>query len=253
MTEQQFDARLRQIDESYNLRREGADAYRDQEIARLFNECEWKQERIAAKMGRSQGWVSLRLVFARFLIFITQGNKSCDQLTEKVFRALYKGTHGTETERFAHVVTKLSDTLPVGHQHQTKKSGFRSALIESMEDGKWWMTPQIQAALAETFPGISLEVAANTVRSLTVRPPSGKQMQVKKIGKRCQYRLCSAASSASITPEVFAHIVEGIAPIIDELKHWGRSHEYQMSPVAIKRIAIQLEKLMEPLLSRVSP
>jgi hypothetical protein len=43
-------------------RRQDADTYRDQELSRLFNECEWTQERIAKRMGRSR----MGVVRARF-------------------------------------------------------------------------------------------------------------------------------------------------------------------------------------------
>jgi hypothetical protein len=41
MTESHFEKRLKEIDAGYCQRRENADAYRDQELARLFGECEW--------------------------------------------------------------------------------------------------------------------------------------------------------------------------------------------------------------------
>jgi len=103
-------------------RREGAEAYRDQEMARLFNECGWTQEKIARKMGKKQTWVSLRLVFARFLIFIADRNKS-EGLTEWKFRKLYSGTRGTEKERFECVLGKLGDTVPLGYRNQVQKPG----------------------------------------------------------------------------------------------------------------------------------
>jgi hypothetical protein len=78
-------------------------------VARLFNECEWTQEKIARKMGKSHAWVSFRLTFGRFLSFTTTGCKT-EQLTERAFRKLYSGTRGTEQERFAHVAAKLQDT-----------------------------------------------------------------------------------------------------------------------------------------------
>ena len=51
-SEQHFDARLKHIEEQYAAKRGGAEAYRDQEMARLFGECGWTQERIAAQMGK---------------------------------------------------------------------------------------------------------------------------------------------------------------------------------------------------------
>lgn len=82
---------------------EALEAYQDQELARLFAECGWTQERIGQKMGKSQNWVSYRLRFGGFLRSIT----SCDKneslpanLTEGRFRTSWERTKGTEEERF---------------------------------------------------------------------------------------------------------------------------------------------------------
>ncbi len=99
-------------------------------------------------MGKKQAWVSFRLTFGRFLIFITPCYKNpatLERLTEGAFRKLYSGTRGTEKERFAHVVAKLEDSLPVGHRHQIKKPGFRTALVKIMEDEHWYTTAELFA------------------------------------------------------------------------------------------------------------
>lgn len=96
------------LETRYGAHREGAEAYRDQEVSRLFVECKWTQVRIAERMGRQQNWVSRRLLFGRFLRFIT----TCDNLefrgkplTEGRFREAWrvagKKPKETEAERFA--------------------------------------------------------------------------------------------------------------------------------------------------------
>src|SRR5687768_6972313 len=52
MSEERFDARLKHIEEQHAARRESADAYRDQEMAKLFEESAWTQERIAQRVGK---------------------------------------------------------------------------------------------------------------------------------------------------------------------------------------------------------
>jgi hypothetical protein len=67
---------------------EGTDAYRDQEMARLFEKCKWSQERIAEHVGKRQKWVSNRLLLGRFLTFRTTGSKTefpAETLTERRF------------------------------------------------------------------------------------------------------------------------------------------------------------------------
>ena len=50
MTDQQFETRLAHIEEQSACRREAAVSYRDQELARLFLECGWTQEKITVEM-----------------------------------------------------------------------------------------------------------------------------------------------------------------------------------------------------------
>jgi hypothetical protein len=47
--------------------------------------------------------------------------------------------------------------------------------------------------------------------------------------------------------QLVTSLVEGVKPIIKDLKEWGRHSEYEMSPSAIRMLAMQLEKLFEPL------
>jgi hypothetical protein len=86
-------------------RHRDAGAYRDQELARLFGDCGWTQERIAGRMGQSQRWVAYRLLFGRFIAFRTACSKSESppkSLTEGHFRKKWseakKAAHRKDTE-----------------------------------------------------------------------------------------------------------------------------------------------------------
>jgi hypothetical protein len=50
MSEQQFDARLKKIDEHYWLARHAIEVRRDQEMDHLLVECGWPQQRIDEHM-----------------------------------------------------------------------------------------------------------------------------------------------------------------------------------------------------------
>jgi len=120
MTEQEFNNRLSEIEKQYSARREGAEAYRDQEVSRLFVECGWTQEAVGKRMGQSVSWVCRRLLLGRFLSFLTTGQKttSLTNLTERRFRTVWQATHKdrhpkeTEEERFGRVLALLA-ALPV--------------------------------------------------------------------------------------------------------------------------------------------
>jgi len=257
VTDAQFDERIAAIQTKASELQDRADAYRDQELARLFLECEWTQERIGQKMGRTQAWVSFRLIFGRFLSFITSGYKdqteSLLRLTERAFRKVHARTRGTERERFAEVLARLNvEKLPLRQRNLIKKPGYCPAIVALMEEGKWFTIQQLLDALRDRFPEIDLAAISNGVSGILRKPPAGKTVQVKKIGKRCRYRLRKhTAAGEAFTPDAVEGIAEAILPIIEELKHWGNAHEYEQSPVAIKRLAAQLERAIAPLVQGV--
>jgi hypothetical protein len=90
------------VEEQAAATQEKLDGYRDQEMARLFIECEWSQEQLASYLTKRRGdnvspdWVSKRLRFGRFLSFF---NTACVEewripinLTERAFRRFWEAT-----------------------------------------------------------------------------------------------------------------------------------------------------------------
>jgi hypothetical protein len=80
-------------------RQERVDGYRDQSPARLFVGCGWTQTKIAAYMGQAQSWVAQRLLFGRFLRFITTGDNSFSPpkpLTERRFLQFFATACGKD-------------------------------------------------------------------------------------------------------------------------------------------------------------
>jgi hypothetical protein len=137
LTEQQFDARLKGIEEQYAQQREGAEACRDQEVARLFVACGWTQVRIAQKMGRNQSWVARHLLFGRFLRNMPDRHiheQALKNVTEWRFRQSWsasgKRPKEDEEERFARVLALVQEDrreVPQGYQNLVKKPGVRKA------------------------------------------------------------------------------------------------------------------------------
>jgi hypothetical protein len=255
MSQEHFEAEVRRIEEEHARRREGADAYRDQEMARLFETCDWSQERIARAVGQSQRWVSYRLTFGRFLSFSTacSNHKAPDMssLTEGRFRAAYAKTKGKEKERFADVLRSIdTDSHPPGYRRQVDKPGVRAAVREVLSDGRWKTIRELQAQVTARIPDLPPSCVSAAVRELQRVPPRGFFMESKHAGRLHQYRVCKGVpvpAGEDLVKEV-TRLRDGVGPIIEELKQWGRAHEFQMSPGAIRRIASQLEKLFGRLL-----
>ncbi len=255
MTETNFDERLGQIETEYAQRRENADAYRDQELARLFVECEWSQERIGRHLDRAQSWVSQQLTFGRFLEFITARDKSrmeAVSLTEWAFRELYKKTKGKEKERFAEVAAKLAGGLVIRPRLKNlfKKPGFRQLASELLADGKWHNSKDLKAAFLERFPDADQVSIDRAISGLVTKPLKGFVGESKNLGEqKFQYRLRPRDTDSSVAPAVI-DFCEKVEPIIKELAAWGKAHEFAMAPKEIGVIAVKLRRLVDSLTAK---
>lgn len=242
MNEHEFSLKLTHIEEQYRAKREGADAYRDQELARLFVDCGWTQEKIGKRMGQTQSWVSRRLIFGRFLSFMPDRHKLTD-LTEFRFRSHYSKTKGDEANRFRQVLNVLTDGVPPGYRNIVKKPGIKKAILDLLSDGKSYTTQQIHATVEETIPGVEVESISNAIRGLIV----DDKVVGKHKGRTHKYRLKKGgpARSTDSPPDFIIKLYEEAKPLIDELDEWGQAYEYQMSPSCIRNIAIQLRRLFD--------
>ena len=151
------------------------------------------------------------------------------------------------------LVKELLRNLPAGYKHMLARPGCRTQVIEVMENGQWYTRDQILAAVQKTFKEASSSIVQNALTALRRRPPHGKELVPQRIGNKFQYRMRKAAFSVRQVPsKLVTDLLEGIAPIIAELKQEGGRHEYEMVPGAIKELAIRLERLVKPLKQSVS-
>ena len=114
-------------------------AWLDQEMARLFDSCDWTQEAIAERVSRvtgkrvSQQYVCYRLIFGRFLIFTTTGCKTgswLSTLTERRFREQWQQTKGNERSRFEQVAQIFETGIAHGKQSRVVPPGIAQASVE---------------------------------------------------------------------------------------------------------------------------
>lgn len=253
MTAQQFDAKLTHIEEQFAACRVGAIAYRDQEMARLFDECGWTQEKIVARMGKKQEWVFIRLKFGAFLSFATGGCKSPDWLTgltKDRFCDYWKRTSGKDRERFEEVARILEHGIPQGMGALNEKPGIREAVLSCLDDGQWYTFRQILATVEETLVGVTTEQISRCLVRFRSDKPRGKRLESKRIGRQSQYRIRSAQTGQKIDPAKVLDLYEQAKPLIDELRHWGTSSRYEQSPASLLNIAIKLERLFDAVLAK---
>lgn len=175
MGDDAFDAKLADINQEYAKRHDGADAYRDRELARLFGECGWSQERIAKRMGKTQGWVSQRIIFAAFLSFITTGNK-IDRLTERAFRGAYSRTRGKDQEdRFAQTLTILLDRESGDERRESVKIALPEVEIDFFDESKAIraMLEKRRGTWPERFRGSFYELVRRVANSAEAEHAAG--------------------------------------------------------------------------------
>jgi hypothetical protein len=201
MTEQQFDARLAEIEREYATGRVGCEARRDQEVSRLFLQCKWTQEAIGKRMGRDQSWVALRLRFGRYLRFMTTGHNHeppPHSLTERRFRAAWsKSGKGhpkeTENERFARVAELLraeaEPALPLGYLNLVRKPGIKKAVAEVLKAGTRLDVRQIAEAVGDRIPDVHPKQVGEALKQLQKAPPEGYALDARHSGRTHKYRL----------------------------------------------------------------
>jgi hypothetical protein len=234
MTEPEFDARIKQIDKGYAGKREGAEAYRDQELARLFIECKWTQEKIAQEMGRTQPWVTYRLRFGRYLEIITRSYNSSrptDSLTEYHFRKGWSTVakehpKETEAERFGRVAEWLEANPPlVGRSDKyggvVKRQNIRPAIQEILSANKGFIgTQELYSRVKEMFPGTQHKQINNALQWMQKKPPPGMILDARHNGHSHRYRLVHrrrpGAPTASVDPQVAGEMAIDALPLIKE-------------------------------------
>jgi hypothetical protein len=262
MTEQQFDTRIKEIEAGYRSHREGADAYRDQELARLFVECGWTQERISRHMGQSQSWVARRLLFGRFLSFMTAGHKTfspAKPLTERRFRDHWrkskKHVKDSEEERFARVVESLrtdrSET-PKNYGNLVKKPGIKAAVVEVISDGKRRTTTEIAVEVSEVVPETDAAQVGAALKQIQHKPPPGMALDARHTGQTHKYRLVKRKGPAPspVNPERAGAVAVEAIPLVKECIEILRQPEVKRATtLALEhmwRVQQMLERLLVP-------
>jgi hypothetical protein len=123
MNKREFDAHKAHIDEQAEAKQEGADASRDQQLARLFVQNGWSPEKLVEHLEKnwkkkvSPDWVVRLLLFGRFLscfdeVAVTIRDRApLANLTEQSFRRLWDAqARGDEFHRFSLVREQLERT-----------------------------------------------------------------------------------------------------------------------------------------------
>ena len=241
MNEQQFDGRLRHIEEQARAGLARVVAYRDQEIARLFIESGWTQDRIAKRMGRSQSWVGYRLVFGRFLQFTTTGGifkKPPKNLTERRFRSYFEQTDKTakEQHRFAAVLKLMEEAFELHAPRTPSRVGHD--IRREFANGKW-IKPETMAEKLDAPP----DQVIGVLERMRINGAHQCHAERRTAGKATEYRVIKG-SGKRIDVETLR--VE-VSPIIKQLEVEGKKNMATFSPLTVLDCAHKLKRLLDKL------
>jgi transcriptional regulator with XRE-family HTH domain len=137
-----------------------------------------------------------------------------------------------------------------GHDSE-KPAGFKEAVVALLGGSRWYTTKQIVAALSEEFPGITEEQIHVALRQIRYRPPEGKQLRAKKIGRKHQYRLIKEVKrpKAGSLPGNFFEKLEEVLTDLDDM---GQMTMATLTPSLVRQAAYRLRKLCEHLVTGAS-
>ncbi len=242
ISDEEYARRRQEIEETCPTRRDDVHARRDQALADLFYRSGWTQDRLAAKEGKSQQWVSFRLRFGAFLHFTTTGSnptKPPVNLTERAFRKLWEQTdkQADERARFRVVAEMLAGKTRIGEPH-TPKTDVATKLL-AFADGKSWHTAR---QLAKDVEADEQEVLT-VLDGMRTRGTYRTHCERREFKSTHQYRM-TRASWKKVDMEKLRADVE---PILEKLEAEGRKNMATMSPGTVAYLTHQLRKLLESL------
>lgn len=237
MTEAEYDAERARLHDLYGDTLQEMVARRDQALAHLFARSGWTQEKLAEKEGKSQFWVSKRLLFGRFLSFIANAIKPENlprNLTEGRFRALWSETdqnEGNERIRFQQVLKLIEDNLRVGESPHHR--GYNKIIKDNFADGKWHPASEIAAAIGATEKEVRKAL-------YDIRGTADVEQRLRGRDQHVEYRLFKKDKTVSAI-----ELAEKLGPIIKDLKLEGKKNMATMVPAQVAMLAEKLQRLLD--------
>jgi hypothetical protein len=237
MSDAEFDAEYANLRATYGDSSVEAGARREQALAVLFYRSNWTQEDLAKKLGKTQQWVSYRVLFGKFLNFTTtvvNTEITPKNLTERRFRSYWEQTEGSnERGRFQAVLQLMREDAAL---RVTNKPKIGEAIVEKFADGKWHKEQTIANALGTSVAHIT----ATMITMLSAKGSYGCKAEKKQVGTHFEYRLFKTDKTISS-----AELLEKLTPILEGLEEQGRRRNATMSVGAVAHLAFQLRNLLQ--------
>lgn len=244
MTESELKSELARIDATYGKSSTEAGARRDQELAAVFYRSSWKQEELAKVVGKSAFWVSKRLLFGRFLGFLSDDKKSeftTSKLTEGGFRKYWDLTKGNnEYQRFTEVLRQMAESTPAAK----KRLGIGTKIIDEFGDGEWHRLEKIAEHVEQ--PPESLRELLNHLGQQNRRVALCEK---RPGGKSFSYRIVKAGGR-KIDLDA---LMQELEPILEIMEYQGAQHRAALSPSTVLTCTHNIRKLLKTLDQKTAP
>lgn len=236
MSEAEYDAERDQLRELYGDTSKEAGAKADQALARLFFRSGWTQEKLAAKEGKSQRYISNRLCFGRFLGFsATALNADLPpNLTERAFRKVWERTEkdSNERARFQAVLRLMAESTP--RLPQRPKIG--GEIVKRFADGKWHRVDAIAKRI-----DADVNHVRDTLDNMRTLGSFGATAERKPVSTPT-YRIFRTDKTLIISSQELREKLESIIETIDEQ---GRRNAATISFGTLVRAAHDLRTLLD--------
>lgn len=241
MSDAEYNLRRTELRETYGGSKPDAGARFEQELARLFDKSGWTQEELAKKEGKSQRWVSYRLLLGRFLEFSTSCASGAipTNFTEGTFRKLWERTdkdQSNERIRFKEVL----DLIGQSGLFPPKRKPIGKKLREELADGKWHRLDEIAKRL-EADEGHVL----NAIKTAELH--GHVRAEKKRVGKDSDgngpttaYRMFRTKRTVSLE-----ELTTKLGPILEGFQAEGKKNMATMSPATVAVLANRLKQLIE--------
>ncbi len=247
-TEERYRKQRKDIQAVFDRKIRETEGYLDRNLAAMFNECGWTQERIAEAEGKSVAWVCCHLRLGRFLgYFFTRGKKETritGTFSEKKFRRLWEHTAKSlnEPARFE----RVAEMMDQGIDFRPTNAAVKSKIVDLFaNDRKWHTTEEIVERT-----GVSRDQMLTALGRIYYDGNGNKgdiEVQRQEYGPNHghRWRIRKSTKAVMLPPAKIALRCETLRDRAKDIFKLAEGHPALTSNTAIRQNAVLIERLVD--------